>query len=242
LCGSFDLSFFLTASRFWMYLYPSESYPSVHERCGWITFLSAGRDSSVGTAASYGTDGSGIESPWGRSFPHPSRPAVGPTQPLVEWKRNLVAHSDAREEKWRGKRRMEWVASSLQLDSEHSQSSVTTPADINGLVRFAGRPNLVSARVPSHSFFTLQWLLCVFPWGKVAEAWHWTHTPSSVEVQCLRYSLFWDVTQCWLVGGYRKLIFGTEGHWGVQNSRESLWLFCLNCRGFVFFHSFCSGK
>jgi len=29
---------------------------------------------------------------------------------VVEWKRNLVAHGDAREEKWRGKRRMEWVA------------------------------------------------------------------------------------------------------------------------------------
>jgi len=28
---------------------------------------------------------------------------------IVEWKRNLVAHGDAREEKWRGKRRMEWV-------------------------------------------------------------------------------------------------------------------------------------
>ena len=30
--------------------------------------------------------------------------------PLVEWKRNLVAHGDAREEKLRVKRRMEWVA------------------------------------------------------------------------------------------------------------------------------------
>jgi len=44
--------------------------------------------------------------------------------------------------------------------SEHSLSSITTadahnPADINGLVRFAGRPNLVSARVPSHSVFPL---------------------------------------------------------------------------------------
>ena len=39
---------------------------------------------------------------------------------IVEWKRNLVAHGDARVEKWRGKRRMEWVASSLQLDSEQS--------------------------------------------------------------------------------------------------------------------------
>jgi len=33
----------------------------------------------------------------------------------VEWKRNLVAHGEAWEEKWRGKRRMEWVASSLAL-------------------------------------------------------------------------------------------------------------------------------
>ena len=28
---------------------------------------------------------------------------------FVEWKRNLVAHGDAREEKWRGKRQMEWL-------------------------------------------------------------------------------------------------------------------------------------
>ena len=39
---------------------------------------------------------------------------------------------------------------------QESQYSIElTPADINGLVRFAGRPNLVSARVASHSVFTL---------------------------------------------------------------------------------------
>ena len=27
----------------------------------------------------------GIESPWGRDFPHPSRPALGPTQPPIQW-------------------------------------------------------------------------------------------------------------------------------------------------------------
>ena len=38
-----------------------------------------GRDSSVGIATHYGLDGPGIESRWGRDFPHPSRPALGPT-------------------------------------------------------------------------------------------------------------------------------------------------------------------
>ena len=103
---------------------------------------------------------------------------------LVEWKRNLMAHGDAREEKWRGKRRMERVASSFQLDSEQSiqcyynRSPPTRtprkpvldwtdiPADINGLVRFAGRPNLVSALVPSHPVFTLPRFI---PWGRAAE-------------------------------------------------------------------------
>jgi hypothetical protein len=42
------------------------------------------RDSSVGIATSYGLDGPGIESRWGRDFPHPSRPAVEPTQPPVQ--------------------------------------------------------------------------------------------------------------------------------------------------------------
>ena len=44
-----------------------------------------GRDSSVGIATRYGLDGPGIESRWGRDFPHPSRSALGPTQPLIQW-------------------------------------------------------------------------------------------------------------------------------------------------------------
>ena len=43
------------------------------------------RDSSVGTATRYGLDGPGIESLWGRYFPHPSRPALGPTHLPIQW-------------------------------------------------------------------------------------------------------------------------------------------------------------
>jgi hypothetical protein len=45
----------------------------------------SGRDSSVGIAILYGLDGTGIESRWGRDFPHPSRPALGPTQLPIQW-------------------------------------------------------------------------------------------------------------------------------------------------------------
>ena len=60
---------------------------------------------------------------------------------------------------------MEWVASTLHTTSERGVSSITTadtqtsaasssteltpPADLNGLVRFAERRNMDSARVPS---------------------------------------------------------------------------------------------
>jgi len=86
----------------------------------------------------------------------------------VESSWNVMAHGDAREPKWRGNWRLAWVASTLHTTSEHGVSSITTnnktwcahlglpvvdwtdaPADINGLVRFAERRNLVSARVPS---------------------------------------------------------------------------------------------
>jgi hypothetical protein len=85
----------------------------------------------------------------------------------------VMAHGDAREGKWRGNWRMEWIASTLYTTSEHDVSSITTitpadahtsaaicrlncphppppPADLNGFVRFAERQNLVSARVQSH--------------------------------------------------------------------------------------------
>jgi hypothetical protein len=43
------------------------------------------RDSAVCIATRYGLNGPGIESRWRRDFLHPSRPALGPTQPPVQW-------------------------------------------------------------------------------------------------------------------------------------------------------------
>jgi hypothetical protein len=85
---------------------------------------------------------------------------------LVESSWNVMAHCDAWEGKWRGNWWKEWVASTLHTTSDHGVSSITTAdahtsaassrlnwhpsTDLSGLVRFAERWNLVSARVPSH--------------------------------------------------------------------------------------------
>jgi len=76
-----------------------------------------------------------------------------------------MAHGDPREGKWRGNWRMEWVASTLTLHRNMVHPALLPlmrtprlpvvdwtdpPAYLNGLVRFAERRNLVSARVPSH--------------------------------------------------------------------------------------------
>jgi hypothetical protein len=44
-----------------------------------------GPGSVVGIATGYGLDGPGIESQLGRNFPRLSRPALGPTQPHLQW-------------------------------------------------------------------------------------------------------------------------------------------------------------
>ena len=49
-----------------------------------------GRDSKVGLATCHGLEGSGIESRWRQDFPHPSTPALGLTQPPVQWATGLI--------------------------------------------------------------------------------------------------------------------------------------------------------
>ena len=53
------------------------------------SFPSPFRDYSVGIATRYGLDGPGIDCRWGKDFPHPSRPALGPTQPPMQGVRRL---------------------------------------------------------------------------------------------------------------------------------------------------------
>jgi hypothetical protein len=50
-----------------------------------LTKSTGGTCSVVSTATAYGLDGPGIESRWGRDFPHLSRPALRTTQPPVQW-------------------------------------------------------------------------------------------------------------------------------------------------------------
>ena len=118
---------------------------------------------------------------------------------------NVTAHGDVQEGKWRGNWRMQWIASTLLTTSEHGISSITTadahtsaassrltwrpPADLNGLVRFAEKVNLVSARVPSHFNWPLtrcgwesndtEWGVCSWPWQFFL---HWVRPT----VTCLR--------------------------------------------------------
>jgi hypothetical protein len=53
------------------------------------------RDNSVVIATRYGLDGQGIESRWGRDFPHLSRPVLGPTQPPIQWVPGLFPEGKA---------------------------------------------------------------------------------------------------------------------------------------------------
>ena len=47
-------------------------------------------------------------------------------QKVVQSNWNVMAHGDAREGKWRGNWRMEWVTSTFHTTSEHGVSSITT--------------------------------------------------------------------------------------------------------------------
>ena len=68
---------------------------------------------------------------------------------------NVMAHSDARERKWRGNWRMQWVASTLHTTSEHGVYSITT-ADAHTSAassRLKWRPHRFKCTRPTKSGF-----------------------------------------------------------------------------------------
>ena len=64
-----------------------------------LNFKCEGRDSSVGIATRYGLDVPGIDSRYGRDFPNPFRPALGPTSLLYNAYRIFAGGKAA--ETWR---------------------------------------------------------------------------------------------------------------------------------------------
>ena len=68
---------------------------------------------------------------------------------MVESSWNVMAHGEAREKKWRGNWRTDWVASTLHTTSEHGVSRITT-ADAH--------PSAASSR--------LNWRPCRFKWTR----------------------------------------------------------------------------
>ena len=95
----------------------------------------------------------------------------------VEFVWNLMAYGEAREGKWRGNWRMEWVASTLTRPRDVVYPALLTLmrtprlpavdwtdslADLNGLVRLGEKRKLVSARVPSGSARALAILVVIY--------------------------------------------------------------------------------
>jgi hypothetical protein len=77
-------------------IYTDKSFSTFFQKVIFIVFfyiwhcivfvhITVGWDSSVGIATRYGLEGLGIEFRWGRVFPHPPRPTLGPSQPPIQW-------------------------------------------------------------------------------------------------------------------------------------------------------------
>ena len=105
-----------------------------------------GRDNSVGMATRKGPGGPGIESWWGRDFPHPFRLTLVPTQPPVQREPGLSRGQSGRV-----------VALTTPpptpTSTEDKEGIVIPLLPLRSfrLVRYGERRNLVSARLPSAS-------------------------------------------------------------------------------------------
>jgi hypothetical protein len=67
----------------WLFYSALQCHPTM--KYEWSSMHIWGQDSSVGIATGYGLDSPGFESQRGQEFSRMSRPALGPTQPPVQW-------------------------------------------------------------------------------------------------------------------------------------------------------------
>jgi hypothetical protein len=109
---------------------------------------------------------------------------------VVDSSWNVMAHCDAREGKWRGTWRMEWVSIILHTTSEHGVSNIITANAHTSAA--SSRPNwrprrfkwtcpflrkTESARVPSHFKRSLL---------------KWTHLLIAIKILCMTAPEFWQ--------------------------------------------------
>ena len=71
-------------SRGWIFTLPVKRQKACYKHRT-TSLITEGQDSSFGIATGYGLDGPGIEARWRRDFPRPSRLALWPTQPPIQW-------------------------------------------------------------------------------------------------------------------------------------------------------------